>query len=55
MSLLQHVAACIGHLYIILSVRRFFSCLLYLLSHITLLGGMKYVIIKIILTKTIIQ
>jgi len=39
MSLLQHVAACIGHLHIILSVRRFFNCLLYLLSCITLLGS----------------
>ena len=55
MSQLQHVAGCIGHLHIILSVRRFFSYSLYLLSCITLLGSMMYVTIIIMLTRTVIQ
>ena len=55
MSLLQQVTACIGQLHIPLSVRRFFSCLLYLLSCITLFGSVIYVIIIIMLTKIVIQ
>jgi len=51
MSQLQHVAGCKGHLHIILCVRSFFSYLLYLLSCITLLGSMMYVIINIMLNK----